>query len=176
MRCFPSTFVSLGVRRRQTNCWRDFLPSSVHNHARRILVINDRLPSTSIDTSQLPIVRRTIPNYPQVRPVTLDYLERSQYVDQTEKICLRTVKNRLLDPAENCALEFKGESRRFGICSVSATIDIDRSIFELSCNNELGRLIGKKPSARTHPLGRASASNRTRNGVSALRARVRLTA
>jgi hypothetical protein len=45
------------------------------------------------------------------------------------KIFLRTTKNRLVDPSEICALEFKGEIRRLGVCSVSATIGIDRSIF-----------------------------------------------
>ncbi|HEX4077985.1 MAG TPA: hypothetical protein VHX61_03805 [Rhizomicrobium sp.] len=39
-----------------------------------------------------------------------------------------TMKNRLTDSSEICALEFKGEFRRFGIGLVSATIDIDRSI------------------------------------------------
>jgi hypothetical protein len=38
------------------------------------------------------------------------------------------MKNRLRDPSKICALEFKEEFRRFGICSVSATIDDDRPI------------------------------------------------
>jgi hypothetical protein len=41
----------------------------------------------------------------------------------------RTTKHRLLDPSENRALDFKGEFRRSVLCSVSATIGIDRSIF-----------------------------------------------
>ncbi|ESW87697.1 hypothetical protein X772_11580 [Mesorhizobium sp. LSJC280B00] len=41
------------------------------------------------------------------------------------------MKNRLPDPSEICALEFKGEFRRFKICSVSATIGIDWSIFDI---------------------------------------------
>jgi hypothetical protein len=42
-------------------------------------------------------------------------------------------KNRLADPSENCALDFKHEFRRYAICSVPATIDIDRPIFDM-CN------------------------------------------
>jgi hypothetical protein len=49
------------------------------------------------------------------------------------KFFLRTTKNHLPDPSESCALEFKEEFRRFRICSVSATIGIDRSIF---CNSQ----------------------------------------
>src|SRR5437899_2691222 len=41
---------------------------------------------------------------------------------------LRTLKNHLPDRSEICALEFKGEFRGFGICTVSATIGIDWSI------------------------------------------------
>ncbi|MET4291218.1 hypothetical protein ABIB06_002567 [Bradyrhizobium sp. LB8.2] len=37
------------------------------------------------------------------------------------KFFLHAMKNRLPDPSEICALEFKGEFRRFKICSVSAT-------------------------------------------------------
>jgi hypothetical protein len=40
-----------------------------------------------------------------------------------------TTKNRLADPSEISALEFKGESRRFRSRSVSRTIGINRSIF-----------------------------------------------
>jgi hypothetical protein len=46
---------------------------------------------------------------------------------------LPTAKSRLADPSENCALDFKRESRRYAISSVSATIDIDRPIFDI-CN------------------------------------------
>jgi hypothetical protein len=45
------------------------------------------------------------------------------------------MKNRLPDPSEICALEFKGEFRRFKICPVSATIDIDRPMFAISDEN-----------------------------------------
>jgi hypothetical protein len=47
------------------------------------------------------------------------------------KFFLRTRENRLHDPSKICALEFKGEFRRFGIWSVSATIDIDWPISPL---------------------------------------------
>lgn len=47
------------------------------------------------------------------------------------KFFLRTTKNRLTDPSEICALEFKHEFRRFTICSVSTTIGVNRSIFAI---------------------------------------------
>ena len=40
-----------------------------------------------------------------------------------------TTKNRIPDPSEILALEFKGEFRRSAICLVSKTIDIGWSIF-----------------------------------------------
>jgi hypothetical protein len=46
------------------------------------------------------------------------------------KFFLRTAKNRLTDPSEIFALDFKHEFRRSAICSVSATIGINRSISE----------------------------------------------
>ena len=54
------------------------------------------------------------------------------------------MKNRLPDPSEICALEFKGEFRRFEICPISGTIDIDRSILGVSRGNELGQLDREK--------------------------------
>jgi hypothetical protein len=42
------------------------------------------------------------------------------------KFFLTITKNRLADPSEICALEFKEEFRRSAICSVSATIGINR--------------------------------------------------
>ncbi|HEY6257042.1 MAG TPA: hypothetical protein VIY51_14750 [Xanthobacteraceae bacterium] len=45
------------------------------------------------------------------------------------KVFLHLSKNRIPDPSENRALEFKGEFRRFGICSVSTTIGTNRAIF-----------------------------------------------
>ena len=45
------------------------------------------------------------------------------------QIFRRRTKNRLADPSEICALDFKQQLRRSTICSVSATIGINRSIF-----------------------------------------------
>jgi hypothetical protein len=42
---------------------------------------------------------------------------------------LHATKHRLPDPSEIHALDFKGEFRRFGICSVPATIGVYWSIF-----------------------------------------------
>jgi len=50
------------------------------------------------------------------------------------------MKNRLPDPSEICAVEFEGQFRRFGICSVSGTMGNDRSIFDIGH--------AKPPSAR----------------------------
>jgi hypothetical protein len=41
------------------------------------------------------------------------------------KFFQRARKNRLPDPSEICALDFKREFRRLGICSISATIGIN---------------------------------------------------
>src|ERR1700746_2293054 len=51
--------------------------------------------------------------------------------EERRKFFLHTVKDRLADPSEICALEFKGEFRRFAICSVSGTIGINRPIFDI---------------------------------------------
>jgi hypothetical protein len=40
-------------------------------------------------------------------------------------------KNRFADPSKICALDFIEEFRRFGLCLVSATIGINRSIPEI---------------------------------------------
>jgi hypothetical protein len=45
------------------------------------------------------------------------------------------MENRLADPSEIFALEFKGKIRGIGICSISATIGIDRSIFVILAAN-----------------------------------------
>jgi len=42
------------------------------------------------------------------------------------KFLLSITKNRLADPSEICALEFKEEFRRSAICAVSPTIGINR--------------------------------------------------
>jgi hypothetical protein len=52
-------------------------------------------------------------------------------LNSVHKFFLHTMKNRLPDPSEICALEFKGEFRRFKICLVLATIGIDWSIFDV---------------------------------------------
>jgi hypothetical protein len=53
------------------------------------------------------------------------------------KFFLHTVENRLYDPSEICALDFKREFLRSAICSVSATVGIDRSIFGSRRNDPL---------------------------------------
>jgi hypothetical protein len=60
------------------------------------------------------------------------------------------MKNRLSDPSEICALEYKGEFRRLGICSVSATIGIDRSIFKVCGESGVIGSAEKRPSATTN--------------------------
>src|ERR1700737_1993878 len=54
------------------------------------------------------------------------------------------MKNRLADPSEICALEFKGELGRFGSCLVSATIGIDWSIYEPSSTRCVASLEEKR--------------------------------
>ena len=54
------------------------------------------------------------------------------------------VKNQLLSPSEFSALDSKGEFRRFEICSVSATIDTDRSI-----SNPKNENAPRRPSKKT---------------------------
>ena len=49
------------------------------------------------------------------------------------KFFLCTTKNRLADPSEICALDFKRKFRRSVICPDSATIGIDWSIIEIFC-------------------------------------------
>jgi hypothetical protein len=65
---------------------------------------------------------------------------------------LHTTKNRLLDPSEIRALDFKGEFRRFEISSVSATIDIDWSILANFLRRLPDQLAAKRPSASTQRL------------------------
>jgi len=48
-------------------------------------------------------------------------------LNSKRKFFLHPTKNRLSDPSEISALEFKGESCRLGLYSVSVIIDIDRS-------------------------------------------------
>jgi len=72
------------------------------------------------------IARNTLP-YPTLLHGTLPWNDNA--LTSQCKFFLSTTKNRRADPSEICALEFKGKFRRFGICSVSGTIGIDRSIF-----------------------------------------------
>jgi hypothetical protein len=60
------------------------------------------------------------------------------------KFFLRTTENRLADPSEICALDFKGEFRRFRIALVSATIGIDWSIPELLLSARRGSGLHQK--------------------------------
>jgi hypothetical protein len=59
----------------------------------------------------------------------------------------RTTKNLLGDPSEICALDFAEQFPRFRICSISATIGIDRSIFQISGKSGVTGLSQKRPSA-----------------------------
>jgi hypothetical protein len=54
------------------------------------------------------------------------------------------LKNRLPDPSEICALDFKHEFRRFRICPVSATIGINWSIFYVVAATALSARLQKK--------------------------------
>jgi hypothetical protein len=51
---------------------------------------------------------------------------RSQRVELQAQLFLSIMKNRLADPSEICALEFKEKFRRSSICMVSPTIGINR--------------------------------------------------
>lgn len=55
--------------------------------------------------------------------------QESNKLTYIEKLFLCILKNRVPNPSENRALALKGEFQRFGICSVSTTIGIKRSIF-----------------------------------------------
>jgi len=60
---------------------------------------------------------------------------------------LRIVKDRRGDPSEIRAPDFKGEFWRSTICSVSATIDIDRLIFKNRRQSGVIGMVAKRPSA-----------------------------
>jgi hypothetical protein len=62
------------------------------------------------------------------------------------KFFLHAVKDRLTDSSENCALDFKREFQRFKICSISATIGIDRSTSRFFSRTFRISLGGKRPS------------------------------
>jgi hypothetical protein len=65
---------------------------------------------------------------------------------------MRTTKNRLGDPSAICALDFKGEFRRIRFCPVSGTINIDRSIFDISSVSPSSADRPKIPSEGALPL------------------------
>jgi hypothetical protein len=65
-------------------------------------------------------------------------------LNSAHKFFLLAMKNRHPDPSEICALEFKGEFRRFGIGSVSATIGINWSIFDVVDRDSIIGLAVKK--------------------------------
>ena len=56
---------------------------------------------------------------------------------QQSKCFPRTLKNRLRDPSEIHAFDFKGKFQQSAIWSVSATIGIDRLIFHIRRNKPL---------------------------------------
>src|ERR1700730_12831956 len=69
-----------------------------------------------------------------------------------------TLKHRALKPSEIRALDFKGEFRRSAICSVSATIGINRSIPGVSTGAHLFARASpsrvRSPTQATYPSGR----------------------
>jgi Ankyrin repeats (3 copies) len=80
------------------------------------------------------------------------------------QIFRRTIKHRLLDTSEIRALDFKGEFRRSAICSVSATIGINRSIFEIPCENSVIGLAEKRPSAFTPTIASGTWTSHSKSG------------
>jgi hypothetical protein len=60
------------------------------------------------------------------------------WLTQQGKFFPYTLKHRALKPSEIRALDFKGEFRRSAICSVSATIGINRSIPDVSTGATIG--------------------------------------
>src|SRR5271168_1317177 len=67
-----------------------------------------------------------------------------QRVDLATQIFLHAMQNRLPDPSEICALDFKREFPRFSNLPVPATIDINRSIFRNLAQYSADRLSRKK--------------------------------
>jgi hypothetical protein len=74
-----------------------------------------------------------IPHYPKLANSTPPYSHSIVLRHRNALICqrkffLRIAKHRLADPSEIRALDLKRKFGRSAICSVSETIDIDRSI------------------------------------------------
>jgi len=84
----------------------------------------------AIGRDQLPPKCCPIPEYPYgTLPHSHSMIScHRRALNYQRKSLLRTAKHRRPDPSEICALEFKGKFRRFGVCSISTTIEINRSI------------------------------------------------
>ncbi len=70
-------------------------------------------------------------------------------LNSKRKFFLHATKNRLSDPSEISALDFKHEFRQFAICSVSQSIGDDRSIFFQLIENVIDTYHGKKTVSRS---------------------------
>jgi hypothetical protein len=78
------------------------------------------------DSPEYPLLSDTTPRFPpHSHSIILSY---GNALNFRRKFFLYAMKNRLADPSEICALDFNHEFGRSAVCSVSATIGIDRSI------------------------------------------------
>jgi hypothetical protein len=86
--------------------------------------------STAIVETTSHVIRHANLLYPALLSPHSHSIVRSHRnaLNSRRKFFLHTTKNRLPDPSEIRALDFKHEFRRSAICSVSATIAIDWSI------------------------------------------------
>jgi hypothetical protein len=73
----------------------------------------------------------SVPTLPHSHSIVLS---DDNALDFQRKFFLPPTQNRLAVPSKICAPDFKRGFRRFAISSVSATIGIDRSIFDRHCN------------------------------------------
>ena len=82
---------------------------------------------------------RTCPRHPVAQHLDRDKHNECDYGGDSSKAHFfpYTLKHRALKPSEIRALDFKGEFRRSAICSVSATIGINRSIPDVSTGAHL---------------------------------------
>jgi len=62
------------------------------------------------------------------------------------KFFLCLMKNRLADPSEIHAFDFKGEFRRSAICSLPVTIGIDRPILDIFREDGVISIAQERPS------------------------------
>ena len=86
----------------------------------------------SIDCYRWPRIRSSVLCYPILLHGAPPHSHsiifvRDNALKSRRKRFLHTTKNRLCDPSEICALDSKDEFPPFEVCSVSATIDINRS-------------------------------------------------